>query len=339
MAVSLAAAPAFAQTAQPQARGETAETVPETAETPIGTEAFAEEPAVDLTAARGVVGPARMTFRIATWHLGAKTAKTTAAAQARRPARPASTWRHTFGSERHTARWRKLAEAGFAADIVALQGVKSPGDARRLFPARHYHVVVSRQLLARSGARSTGIALIRGNAPETTAVAYRRQRGVRLAGFRHFLPDAARTRRGEPEVAAITAFRLRIYGKLMWVVSVDLRQDCAAGDDRAICRQAESVLAAFKDWIDQLKGGSAPLIVLGRWPDAAKKVLDEGGFRLIAGPAEAGAACNPQSSGVLIAMPPQPTALKASIEAQTRPAGGNACAHLANVTVHLREGE
>jgi len=102
-------------------------------------------------------------------------AKAAEKAGTRQQVEPASSWRHTFGSERRTARWRELAEAGFAADIVALQGVTSAGDARRLVPARRYHVVVSRQLLARSNAGSTGSAVFRNDAPETTALAFRRQ--------------------------------------------------------------------------------------------------------------------------------------------------------------------
>ena len=294
--------PAFAQTAAPQENPAAAASIPEPEEKPIGAEAFAEEPGVDLTAERGDFGPASMTFRIATWHLGAKTTKAEQAAKAPRPAEPASTWRHTFGSERRTARWRELAEAGFAADIVALQGVTSAGDARRLFPARSYHVVVSRQLLARSNARSTGIAVFRNDAPETTAVVYRRQRGVRLAGFRHFLPLAAPAASGrEQEAAAITAFRLRVYGKLIWVASLDLGDACGAGDQTATCQQAAEIIAAFQDWIGQLKEGPAPLVLLGRWPGAVRAHLDTAGFAVSAQAAATRERCTPQPSGVLLA--------------------------------------
>ncbi len=303
----LVCAPAFGQSAAPQGDTPPATAIPEPEEKPIGAEAFAEEPAVDLTAARRPHGPSQMTFRVATWHLGAKTAKAAAKADAAQPAEPASTWRHTFGSERRTARWRKLAEAGFAADIVALQGVTSAGDARRLFPARRYHVVVSRQLLARSNARTTGIAVFRNDAPETTAVAYRRQRGVRLAGFRHFLPLALTTIGSEREAAAITAFRLRIHGKLIWVASIDLGGECGADDQGAECRQAGEIIAAFQDWIGQLKDGRAPLVLLGRWPDAVRTYLDNAGFAVSAQAAATRESCTPPPSGALLAVPASAT--------------------------------
>ena len=281
-----------------------------------------------------------MTFRVATWHLGAKTAKAAAKADAAQPAEPASTWRHTFGSERRTARWRKLAEAGFAADMVALQGVTSAGDARRLFPARRFHVVVSRQLLARSNARTTGIAVFRNDAPETTAVAYRRQRGVRLAGFRHFLPTAAsgvRAASSEREAAAITAFRLRIFGKLIWVVSLDLGDECGVGNQTATCQQAAEIIAAFKDWIGQRKDGPAPLVLLGRWPDAVRTHIDNAGFSVSAQAAATRERCTPPPSGALLAVPASAT-IKTDLEPQAMPKGGSDCAHIGKVTVHLREG-
>jgi hypothetical protein len=72
------------------------------AETPIGTEAFAEEPFVLAPTAPKAFGPASVTFTIATWHIRARTGN----GEPSRPAEPVTKWRHTFGAERRTARWR-----------------------------------------------------------------------------------------------------------------------------------------------------------------------------------------------------------------------------------------
>ena len=305
-------------------------------EKPIGAEAFAEEPIPLAATPRQVFRPSRKSFTIASWHLGATTTSATQKTQAPRPERMISTWRHTFGSERRTAGWRKIADAGFAADIVALQGVRSVGDARRLFHARSHHLVLSRQLLTPSGTRSTGIAIFRSEAPETTALAYRRQRGARLAGFRHFLPPAmpAGQSTNAKEAAAITAFRLWVYGKMIWIASADLEVDCApAATASSSCQQTAAIIGAFGAWVEELGPGSAPLILLGRWPGSLPKLLKKVGFELDQQAAKTRGDCSPKPSGVLLAVPPNSGSVPIKMVEKTMPKRANACAYLAGITI------
>jgi len=300
------------------------------AETPIGTEAFAEDPFVLAPTAPQSFGPASVTFTIATWHIRARTGN----GEPSRPAEPVTKWRHTFGAERRTARWREIDKAGFAADIVALQGVKRVTDARQLFQARSHQVVVSRQLLA----RATGIAVFRDDAPETTALAYRRQRGVTLAGFRHFLPARGKPRGSVAgrEAAAITVFRLRIYGQLLWAASIDLGDDCEERDERPACRQASQILRDFSDWVGELRNGAAPLVLLGRWPKAIREAIEEAELAIVEQPARTRGKCSPEPSGVLLATSSSGAAPRVELETKAMPERGNACAHLGALTVHLR---
>ncbi len=302
-------------------------------ETPIGAEAFAEEPIMPAPTKPQFFGPAQLTFTIATWHLRA----VTGAGQPAQPVEPVTKWRHTFGAERRTARWREIEAAGFAADIVGLQGVKRATDARRLFSARTHHVVVSRQLLARSAARATGLAVFRDDAPETTALAYRRQRGVTLAGFRHFLPAKSRSHGSSDarEAPAFTVFRLRVYGKLVWVASIDLGDECS-DDERPVCLQADRIFTDFTDWAGGLSEGAAPIVILGRWPNKLRAVIEKAGFAVVAQAATTRGKCVPKPSGILLASPPSSRAPRVELKTKTMPERGNACAHIGALTVHLR---
>jgi hypothetical protein len=302
-------------------------------ETRIGAEAFAEEPIMPALTTPQFFGPAQLTFTIATWHLRAHTGS----GQPERPVEPVTKWRHTFGAERRTARWREIEAAGFAADIVGLQGVKRATDAQRLFRARTHHVVVSRQLLARSAARATGLAVFRDDAPETTALAYRRQRGVTLAGFRHFLPAKRRSNGSSNarEAPAVTVFRLRVYGKLVWIASMDLGDECSE-DEKAVCLQAARIFRDFTDWAGGLSEGTAPIVMLGRWPGKLRAVLEKAGFTVVAQAATTRGKCVPKPSGILLASPASSRATRVELQTRTMPDRGNACAHIGALTLHLR---
>src|SRR5690606_5515137 len=84
---------------------------------------------------------------------------------------PEPVWRHTFGAERRAAAVRRPLR--FKPDIVLLHGVMTVASARQLFPARHYHLRVSRQILQQPE---------RAGAPRaaTTAIAIRRDAGLRV---------------------------------------------------------------------------------------------------------------------------------------------------------------
>ena len=276
-------------------------------------------------------GPAAKTFIIATWHLGAQDPAAPEVEE------PVTAWRHTFGSERRTARWRQIKAAGFAADIVALQGVHAPAQAWRLFEARTHQVVVSRQLLARSNAQSTGITVFRDAAPATTALSYRRQRGVRLAGFRHFLPDAGATRADGKETAAITAFRLNVYGKMIWIASLDVAEDCAARETAPDCAGARGILGDFAAWIGNLDDGiAAPIVLLGRWPATLEAAIKAAGFRIGQLAGDGRPDCQPRGGKAALAVPEADIDFRADLQAKAAPEGSAKCARLARLEMILR---
>ena len=247
---------------------------PNPVEIPIGTEASVAIPELPETVPRPRF-PQSIKFRVGTWNLSALKPGERSAGPVE-PTKPRRRWRHTFGAERTTAQWRDFAKSGLAVDLVALQGVKNLRTASRLFNARRYHIVTSRQLLARSQVNSSGLAALRADAPATTALAFRRRRGVRISGFRHFLP---RTILPGVEPPAITAFRLRIYRKSLWVASADTPGICATEPKAAICQHQSTILYNFNKWVrERLSIRKVPVLLLGQWPDAITEKLGEAGY-------------------------------------------------------------
>ncbi|MBL8565326.1 MAG: hypothetical protein JNM89_06385 [Hyphomicrobiaceae bacterium] len=166
-------------------------------------------------------------LRIVSWHLDdAKTA----GALAMLP-EPDRAWRHTFGAERYTPPVSTFDPATFTADVVLIQGLRRAGDARLLFPARHWRLIVSRQALAPVLPRGAdgGDAGIPRPAP-TTAIAIRLQRRLRITGREHIaevvVPRHEPT--GPSETAAALAVRLIADGRPVWVIAADLPENCAA---------------------------------------------------------------------------------------------------------------
>lgn len=171
---------------------------------------------------------------IASWHLPrAVAARGTEAASGS----AASNWRHTFGAERTTAAWRSRGPAGFSADIITLQGVSDMTDARRLFPARTHHVLLSRQVLS-TPMRKDG----------TVALVIARRSGIKTVGIRHFLPDSR-----DADVAAALAVRFKARGGLFWVVSVESPK--------------RAVRAALHAWLQDVAKDGTPVIFGGSVPD------------------------------------------------------------------------
>ena len=99
----------------------------------------------------------------------------------------APTWRNTFGSERRVAAKPKFAGDRLGADVVLLQGVKSVGEVRQLFPARTWKLILSRQIL-RDGTSGRFSASTRiDGSGTTTAIAVRYQRRLRVTRIEHLL--------------------------------------------------------------------------------------------------------------------------------------------------------
>ncbi|MCB1512870.1 MAG: hypothetical protein KDJ36_18400, partial [Hyphomicrobiaceae bacterium] len=179
---------------------------------------------------------------IASWHLPRTVAVSYTEAA---PGSATSNWRHTFGAERTTAAWRSRGPAGFTADIIALQGVSDMTDARRLFPARTHHVLLSRQVLATHPRKGGTVALV-----------IARRSGIKTVGIRHFLPDPA-----DPDTAAALAVRFKARGVLFWVLSVD-------GLSRAVRASVDAWLRdTAKDGTPVIFAGSVPV---DRLPEGAQ---------------------------------------------------------------------
>lgn len=127
-------------------------------------------------------------------------------------------WRTSFGSERRTQAPRpEPAALTIDADAVLLQGVTDARVLKRLFPAREWRLVVSRQMF---------------QAPERrhplTAIAVRAREGMRITAREHLLADDP----ADPEDAAgatgATAVRLAAMGRNLWLLSAALPGDCAS---------------------------------------------------------------------------------------------------------------
>lgn len=171
-------------------------------------------------------------LRIASWHLDDARA---AGALALLPD-PDRAWRHTFGAERQTAPAITFDAATLDADVVLLQGVRRISDARALFPARQWRLIVSRQMLSpvltpTSPDRFRMDEIIPGR-PATTAVAVRFRRGLRTGGQVHLIdvvmPVAASPGTSAArETPAALAVRVMVDRDPLWLVSVDLAAACA----------------------------------------------------------------------------------------------------------------
>ena len=224
------APPATADTAAPTPGASRATTAPPDAERSPGDDDTEGAPGTVPAVPPAPFGP----LRIASWHL--EDAKT-AGALAMLPDLDHA-WRHTFGAERRTAPASTFDAATLDADVVLLQGVRRISDARLLFPAREWRLVVSRQLLApvltpRAANRFLLDEVVPGR-PATTAIAVRFKRGLRVAGQAHItevvVPIAAPADARAPrETPAALAVRVLVDRKPLWVVSADLAAACPAG--------------------------------------------------------------------------------------------------------------
>ena len=196
----------------------------------------------------------------------------------------ARTWRNTFGSERRVVAKPKFAGDRLGADVVLLQGVKSVGEVRQLFPARTWKLIVSRQIL-RDGTSGRFSASTRiDGAGTTTAIAVRYQRRVRVTGIEHLLDlapvasdDASssalqkpaagaqpenveKASSGpEPSPSAGVAVRLSQSGRVFWVVSAALGRDCSLSGEKP-CEAAGRLEA----WLNEKRDKGRGIVVGGQ---------------------------------------------------------------------------
>lgn len=172
---------------------------------------------------------------------------------------PQPVWRHTFGSERRAAAVRQPLR--FKADVVLLHGVTNVASVRQMFPARVYHLVVSRQILQQS--------VLQGRSPvATTAVGIRRDAGLRVVAQDHLLPLAADEPSGSEErLAAGTAVKLMGSRGTLWVLALDVAP-CPEDSPRSghtLCEAAMRQLVTVDEWLSEQAQAGEAVIAGGRF--------------------------------------------------------------------------
>lgn len=205
-------------------------------------------------------------LRIASWDLS----EATHLIAPRRPLALKRSWRTTFGSERHTVERAPDTEAAtiIDADAVLLQGILDVAAVRRLFPARDWRLVVSRQMLRSDDLADREAEDATPPAAATTAVALRSRPGLRVMGREHLL-NLARTEGGAAgtSTAAGTAVRLVDRGRALWLVSVALPDPCS--DEGASC-PARGLLA---DWRQGKRAAGERTVIGGRLQKSGRHAL------------------------------------------------------------------
>lgn len=192
-------------------------------------------------------------LRVASWDLDAARAAEVIV----EPKAVERSWRHTFGAERRSRTRIAFDTSSVAADVVLLQGVTRAADARRLFPARDWKLVVSRQILEAPATEA------RAAAPRTTAIAVRYRKGLRVTAQEHLPELAAPAPAEHPEGSraagsAGTAVRVLHQGATVWLVSVALNAHCAKPTQ--ICPTRHKL----ETWLAAKTGGGDVAIAGGR---------------------------------------------------------------------------
>ncbi|MEZ5907862.1 MAG: hypothetical protein R3D31_03590 [Hyphomicrobiaceae bacterium] len=200
-----------------------------------------------LLAAGSAAAKARE-LRIATWTMQSDAAA--AAALKQRAARPV--WRHTFGP-RDTGKPKAPPPATLRdADIVALQGVSDLATIRRLFSARQFQIVLSRQVLAHASDETAPGGKLAIGPGGYTAIVVRRRRGLRVLRQEHLselaLPGGVAA---QPAHSAGTAVKLSVDGRTVWLVSVVLAGPCPANADvrDSACVAAKAQADTLATWL------------------------------------------------------------------------------------------
>lgn len=230
----------------------------------------------------------------------------TAAAQPRPRPQPEpvsetrSTWRHTFGAERRAPVVKTTIHkpTRVSADIIVLSGVTSLAQARQVFPATTFHLVLSRQLLPQTAD---------GTQPGTgvTAIAIRRSGDLRVTASDH-LTELGGASRAKPEshVAAGTAVRLMAAGQPLWVLALDMAPACAdpSASDTPACKVSERQLTVLEDWVSARQASGEAVVLAGNFHRslAAAALPDPlNSLARVAAGSETPAACSANAQRVL----------------------------------------
>ena len=177
------------------------------------------------------------------------------------PEQKQATWRHTFGAERRTVQSTARRPASFTADIIVMSDVTSMTQARQVFPAASYHIVLSRQILNQTGDAQASPG------PGVTAVAIRRARDLRVTTMDHLTQLADAPAGSTLPLSAGTAVRVIANGAPVWIVSVDLAESCtstAEGEQNSPqCSAATQQLDKLEAWAAERRGSGEAVIVAG----------------------------------------------------------------------------
>ncbi len=173
-----------------------------------------------------------------------------------------SVWRNTFGAERRTQRWRLRAPHNIDADVTILLGVAAIKDLRRMFEARHHHIVISRGALLNLGPSLTPDG--RTAAKRFPAIVIRRRAGVRLTGQRHFLLPKLGSLASHWQSPGL-ATRLSIAGRRsIWLLTVRFPEACrnkGAGPAQPDCERSYLLREDIAGWLaDRRKNGDTVLL-------------------------------------------------------------------------------
>ncbi len=218
-------------------------------------------------------------FRIASWNLE----DAAAAGIVTRPEPQRGGWRNTFGAERRLESSTDFDGRRLGADVVLLQGVRSIKEVRKIFPARDWKLIVSRQILRLGDGRlNRQTRLARDDA--TTAVAVRYQRALRVTAIEHLLDlGKASDSRGESEPSSTAAneaptldgdgaetgaglaVRIVYQGAPVWTVSATLPGDCAAA------REGCAAAASLDRWAKEKREAGFGVVLAGRLAPELRK--------------------------------------------------------------------
>ncbi|MCH9806930.1 MAG: hypothetical protein K0U74_04295 [Alphaproteobacteria bacterium] len=217
-------------------------------------------------------------LRIASWNL----ADAEEAGAIERPKRTEKRWRTTFGAELRSRPRSNFAGGRLKADVVLLQGVASIREVRRIFPARDWKLIVSRQILKFGRGRLNVDSELTGKRT-TTAIAVRYQRQLRVTGLEHLLDlsdvdedvreqDAnapasvaaeetaqrAATSEGSNDKVAGIAARLSFSGSVLWVLSAVLPEACRTSGGG--CRPVQRL----RNWANNKRADGFGVVIGGR---------------------------------------------------------------------------
>lgn len=198
-------------------------------------------------------------LRIASWNL--QDAVTAGAIERAEPKE--RRWRNTFGAERRIEEDTTFDGRKLKSDVVLLQGVRSIREVRKMFPARDWKLILSRQILQAGDGRINRDSSVGGDVLSTTAVAVRYQRFLRVTAVDHLLDlSGEATEAGKKRTPAGLAVRLVNDGQVFWAVSAVLPSGCSGGAGG--CEERDKLA----EWLEAQRAAGFAVVLGGRLDEA-----------------------------------------------------------------------